>query len=96
MAAKPVAKPVAKTRAPRQASTPAGETKAQKFVRLAEARVSKALKAISTIGNLGGANYEKNAAQVHAIESALHDAVDEAIVKLSATKAVTKETGFKF
>lgn len=52
-----------KTRAARQSTVPADETKAQKFVRLAEARVTKAVKTLRNIAKLGGNNYERTAEQ---------------------------------
>lgn len=62
----------------KKASTaaPADETKAQKFSRLASARVSKAVKAIEQIGNLSGSGYERTDAQVQAIKGHLVGAVN--------------------
>jgi hypothetical protein len=54
------------------AATTAGETKAAKFKRLAEARVAKAMDAISTIGGLAAKNnYDYTDEQVTKIEAAL-------------------------
>lgn len=53
--------------------------KRQKFVRLAEARVNKALKDIQLIGNLSNSSaYEYDEADVRKIFSALQSGINEA------------------
>lgn len=52
------------------------ESKQEKFVRLAEARVNRALKDIALIGNLSTKQYESTPEQVGRIMSALYEAVD--------------------
>lgn len=79
------------TRKPRTPSAHADETKAQRFVRLAEARVSKTLKMIDNIGKLGGSNYERTPEQVNAIAAALHNGIEEALEKLdNQNKPISK------
>jgi hypothetical protein len=56
---------------------PNEESKADRFRRLAEPRVSNAIKKIEIIGNLAGSNYEFTAEQVEKILSSLKAAVDE-------------------
>jgi hypothetical protein len=58
------------------------ETKAAKFSRLASARVTRAVKAISRVGALASAQYEKTPAQVDKIESYLNAAVRAAVARL--------------
>lgn len=52
------------------------ETKAEAFVRLAEQRMTNALKYIGLIGNLAGPTYERTPEQAEQIMSALQGAVD--------------------
>jgi predicted component of type VI protein secretion system len=68
------------------------ETKAQKFVRLAQARVPKALKSIYNIGNLGGAGYDSTPDQREKIATALREAVESCITRIN--KEQVKPTGF--
>jgi hypothetical protein len=68
------------------------ETKNQKFVRLAQQRVSRAVKMIYNIGNLGGAGYESTEDQRKKIEDALTGAVTNAINRLN--KETAKPSGF--
>lgn len=50
----------------------AGETKRQRFVRLAESRTSNAIRAIRTIGKLGNkAQYEFDEADIRKVAAAL-------------------------
>ena len=53
--------------------TEATETKADKFKRLASARVTKALNSIDLIGNLSGSGYEYTPEQIEAIFTALNE-----------------------
>ncbi len=61
----------------------APETKADKFKRLGEARVGKALKTISLIGNLSGSGYEYTAEQVSKITAALENAVTDTMARFN-------------
>ena len=63
--------------------TPKEETKAQRFRRVIEPRVGKALKAIRLVGSVTGSSYECDTAQIAAISSALEDAVTKATDRLS-------------
>lgn len=69
------------------------ETKADKFVRLAKARTTKALKAIAQLENLAGSNYEYTAEQVTKIVGALDDAINKVTVKLNGS---SKKEEIKF
>lgn len=64
----------------------------KRFVRIANKRVPKALKALEGIANLGGASYVKTPEQIKAICGALSDAVKVLEAKLSGTKKT--ESGF--
>lgn len=61
---------------------PQGETKAQKFKRLAEPRVENAIRKIALIGNLSSSSYDYNYDQMQKILKALRDAVDEVEKKM--------------
>ena len=66
------------------------ESKAERFVRLAEPRVSRACKAISLIGNFATGDYEYTEKQVEAMFGAMQE-------ELNTQKAkFTKVTDRKF
>lgn len=52
------------------------ESKAERFVRLAEPRVSRACKAISLIGHLAASSYEYTEKQVDAMFEAMQEELD--------------------
>lgn len=60
-----------KTRKARVSTVVKGETKAQKFARLGQQRVTKTVKAMRNIAKLGGYGYERNAEQVEKIVNLL-------------------------
>lgn len=74
---------MATTKKAKKSATPAGETKADKFKRLGEARVGKALKTISLIGNLSGSGYTYTADQVAKITAALENAVSDTMARFN-------------
>jgi hypothetical protein len=76
-----------KTKPAADATQAPTETKRQKFLRLANARVVNALSKIELIGNLGGPGYESTEADVTAINNALVDAVEDATERLLGKKA---------
>lgn len=57
------------------------ETKAERFIRVAEPRVGRACKAISLIGNFATGDYEYTEAQVDAMFAAMQDALNTARAK---------------
>ena len=57
------------------------ESKAERFIRLAEPRVSKACKAISLVGNFASGSYEYTEQQVDAMFGAMQDSLDTARAK---------------
>lgn len=79
-------------RKPRVATAPEGETKAQKFSRLATARVNKVLKAIKNIGNLSTSGYEYTPEQVEKIEKLIKETTIAAIKRFDKTAAKTDES----
>lgn len=77
------------------ATTQPAETKAAKFTRLAQRRVTDALKRIAKVGNLASkANYEYTPDQASKIEAALADAVRAVGLKFSGSSETA--TGFTF
>jgi hypothetical protein len=68
----------------------AEESKQAKFVRLAEARVNRALKDIALIGNLSAGQYESTPEQVAAIMGALRSAVESTESKYAGTSSSPK------
>lgn len=57
------------------------ETKAERFIRVAEPRVGRACKAIGLIGNFATGDYEYTEQQVDAMFGAMQDALDTARAK---------------
>lgn len=82
-----MAKKSATAKAPRKSKAPEGETKAQKFARLANARVSKALKTVSLIGNLSGSGYEYSDDQIAKINKALRETIDTTMQRFNPAAA---------
>lgn len=76
-----------KTRTP----APVGETKSQKFSRLASVRVSKALKQIRNIGNLSGNGYEYTPEQVVKIETMIRDVTKAALARFDKSQKAVQE-----
>ena len=68
------------------------ELKTDRFQRLALSRVSRALKVIYNIGNLGGPGYESSQEQRDKIINALTEAVTSVDTRLN--KQTSKPTGF--
>ena len=68
-------------------SPPKDESKAQRFERLANARVPRALKAIELVANLGAQNYGATFDQREAGLKALEDAVSDARRTMHRQKA---------
>lgn len=77
-----------KTRTPR---TPSGESKADKFKRIAAARVTKAVKMIDNLSKCGGSGYERTPEQVKKIETVLLDSVKRAVASLAPRVAGEKK-----
>lgn len=83
---------MAKKDGSKKSSVPANETKAQKFVRLGNKRVPKALKAIRQIGQLAGSGYESSPEQRKKITDALNAEVKAVTDTFAGTRA--KVEGF--
>lgn len=75
-----------KERKVRVSRVPEGETKEQKFIRLATARVNKVRKALDQIGLLGGATYSSTDLQREKIAEAIKESVEFNINRLSKVK----------
>ena len=69
------------------------ETKEERFIRIAEPRVSRACKAVSLLGNLAGSGYEYTENQVDAMFRAVQEALDTA---RAAFNKKPKDVRFKF
>ena len=66
--------------------------KRENFVRLAEARVSRALDSVRVIGNLSNrSNYEYNDQDVKKIIKTLQDEVAKVKIKLEAKTGISKQ-----
>lgn len=63
------------------------ETAEQKFVRLANMRVNRTLRALEGIGKLGAKSYKSTAEQRNKIESVINEAVTEAKERLQGGAA---------
>lgn len=69
--------------AKKQSKIPKDETPAQRFKRVVEPRVGKALKAIGLVGSVQGSAYKCTAEQIAAINAVMTEAVEKATNKLS-------------
>ena len=81
-----------KERKVRISKVPEGETKEQKFIRLATARVNKVRKALDQIGLLGASSYASTDLQREKIGEALRESVEFNINRLN--KAKTSKANF--
>ncbi len=68
-----------------------GETKEEKFIRLASARVPKALEAIRLVGQLSSANYQYSEQAAEEVVEALREAVSEVGAKFHVPNPQTVE-----
>lgn len=68
--------------AKKKQETPKEETKAQRFRRVMESRVSKALKAIRLVGSVRGSSYEYDEKQLAQVDMALQSAVEKCMASL--------------
>ena len=68
------------------------ESKAERFVRLAEPRVSRACKAISMIGHLAASSYENTEKQVEA----MFDAMQQELNTQKAKFTKVTDRNFRF
>jgi ABC-type oligopeptide transport system substrate-binding subunit len=78
-----------RTRKPRVSRVPEGETKEQKFIRLATARVNKVRKALDQIGLLGSPSYSSTDNQREKICEALRESVEFNLNRLNKSKTST-------
>ena len=72
----------------------AGESKAEKFKRIAAGRVNKALVAIQRLEPLSSNSYEYTEEQVNSMFDALYTALDTAKAKYSKSKKETNTFSF--
>lgn len=73
-------------------SAPKNETPEDKFVRLGNARMNKAIKALRQIGQLGSRTYKGTASQKAKMETTLKDELTMAIDKLNAVAVETQDS----
>ncbi len=78
---------------PRKTRTkaPPNETPTERFVRVGSIRVSAAIKALEGVGGLASPSYEYTGEQIDAALTALHEAFEEAALKLRARLEATAE-----
>jgi hypothetical protein len=81
-------------RKPGKSVTPKDESKAEKFIRLAQKRTGKVLNSLRQVGQLSGAGYESTDAQVAKIFGAISDAAQAAFQKFKNKGAKEKAAGF--
>lgn len=73
----------------------ANESRREKFLRLGRQRMTKALKAISLIGNLSGSGYEYTEADLDKMNNALADAIESVMARFNP-KAKEEKSAFSF
>lgn len=69
--------------AKKESKIPKDEKPTQRFKRVVEPRVGKALKAIGLVGSVSGSAYKCTPEQIAAINAALTEAVEKTVNKLS-------------
>lgn len=75
---------------------PQGETPADKFLRLAERRINRALTSIRLLGNLASANYTYKQEDVRMLRQELNQAVEATFSKFDVVKQKPTTTEFHF
>lgn len=68
------------------------ETKKEKFIRLAEKRVTKSLQELRKVGNLAGPTYQYTEEQVKAILVALNDGISNISVRFDEPCSAENES----
>lgn len=79
-----------KQRKPRE-KVPAGETKAQRFVRLAKKRVTRAVKTVQSVAAFAGPGYEYTDEQRDKIVAALEAATVNTVASLKRERKAVAE-----
>lgn len=79
--------------AKRKSVVPDNEKPAARFKRVVEPRVGKAIKAITLVGSVTGSAYKYTPDDIVVIQTALEDAVEKAIKRLSGVGDTS--SGFK-
>lgn len=74
----------------------ADETKRQKFERLGEARMNRALNSIRLIGNLSTYNYDWTAADVDRIRMAVIETLEDTLAKFERRDKAKSKVDFHF
>ncbi len=75
-------KSASEKKSPGRKPAPENESKSERFIRLAQPRVVKAIRTIQIIGNLGSGNYERTQEQVDKIVSVLRTEIDALEIEL--------------
>ena len=81
-----------KPRVSKKPRAPEGETKEQRFIRLATRRVNKVRKALDQLGLLGGPNYASTEDQRNRIIKAINESVEFNLNRMNRVK--TGKTDF--
>ena len=84
------------SRAKRQALTDEQKSPRGSFVRLAQARMSVAIKAIRALGDLSGPSYEYTPADVKEMQEAIGRELNASFRRLVDRKAIAKSSVFTF
>lgn len=92
----PVKKRAAKKNGRGRPAVPAGESREEKFVRVAQARVTKAIFAIGSMRTLGGASYASDGEQLEQIEAAIQQALEDVMEVLRSPEKAPPPSGFSF
>ena len=71
---------------------PDGETKEQRFIRVATPRMNRAVKAIAMVGMCSSNNYGYTEEQIAKIEVALVDAIQNALARFTKQQNAEKES----
>lgn len=72
-------------------SSPTNETKAQKFVRLANSRVNRIIRGYKILGQLGGSGYESTPDQRKRIETVLTEGLQRTCRQMDKSQATSQD-----
>lgn len=84
------------TRPARRRAVPAGESRRDRFLRIGNRRMNRAITSIRLLGNLASSNYEWTREDLRAMQAAITGAVEAMLLKFEIKAYQTKEPNFHF
>lgn len=75
--------------------TPVEESKRDRFIRIGNARVQRALNSIRLLGNLANSNYEWDEADVQTMQNAIVETLSRTVARFSKKRVSVPDFGFE-